>query len=78
MNIEPKVAAATWGAVLSALLVWVLETYAFHGSLPDPVNAAVQTLIPGIVAFVSGWLAQHVDRPAPTPATTEPKGTPAP
>jgi hypothetical protein len=61
--IETKVTAATVGAVLSSLGVWALQTFVFHGDLPLPVSVAVQTLVPGAVAFVSGYLARHTPRP---------------
>lgn len=61
--IEVKVSAATVGAVLSSLGVWALQTYVFRGDLPLPVMAAVQTLVPGVVAFAAGWLSPHTPRP---------------
>jgi hypothetical protein len=61
-RIEPKVTAATAGTVLSAAVVWVLTTYVFRGALPAPVEGVVDVLVPGAVAFVSGWLAKHATR----------------
>jgi hypothetical protein len=61
--IETKVTAATIGAAVSGLGLWALQTYVFKGELPLPVTAAVQTIVPAIVAFIAGWLAQHTPRP---------------
>lgn len=61
--LELKVSAASVGAVLSGLVVWALQTYAFRGDVPLPVDAAVQVLIPAAVALGAGWLAKHTPRP---------------
>lgn len=67
--IETKVTAATIGAAVSGLGLWALQTYVFKGELPLPVTAAVQTIVPAIVTFIAGWLAQHTPRPDLQPAT---------
>lgn len=66
--VEPKVKAASAGAAVTGLVLWALGTYAFHGAVPGPVDAAVLTLGPGAVAAVAGWWARHVDRPGEPPA----------
>jgi hypothetical protein len=60
--VEPKVVAASAGATIAALAVWALSTYVFHGAVPGPVDGAAEVVVPGIVAFVSGWLTRHLDR----------------
>lgn len=65
MTPEPKVLAATGGAVGTGIAVWVLQTFVFHGTLPVPLSDAVQVVAPAVVAFASGWLAKHVQRPEP-------------
>jgi hypothetical protein len=65
VNIEPKVKAATGGATAAAAVCWALTTYVFHGVLPVPVEALVNVAVPGVVAFLGGYLARHVDRPKP-------------
>jgi hypothetical protein len=65
---ETKVAAATTAAAvataLSNLVLWVLETYAFHGdAVPSAVSGAVQTLVIAGATFAAGWYAKHTPRP---------------
>lgn len=61
--IEYKVSAATVGAALASLGMWALQTFVFHGDLPLPVSVAVQVLVPGMVAFFSGYWTKHTPRP---------------
>ena len=61
--IEVKVSAATIASAVSGLGLWALQTYVFHGEVPLPVLAAVQTVVPAIVTFAAGWLAPHTPRP---------------
>jgi uncharacterized membrane protein YfcA len=63
MNVEPKVTAATSGAIVAAGVCWLLTQYLFHGVLPVPVEAVVDIVVPGVVAFLGGYLARHQDRP---------------
>lgn len=63
---EPKVVAASGGAVVTGMVVWALQSFAFHGDLPMPVSDAVQVFAPAVVAFIAGWLAKHANR-APVP-----------
>lgn len=58
-TVSPKVTAAGAGAAAAGLVTWVLQTYVFHGEIPVPVAGALDVLVPGIVAFVSGWLVRH-------------------
>lgn len=60
--VEPKVRAASSAAAVTGLVLWALGSYVFHGSVPDPVAAAVLTLGPGVAAAVAGWWARHVNR----------------
>lgn len=62
--IEVKVSAATIASAVSGLGLWALQTYAFHGEVPLPVLAAVQTVVPAVATFAAGWLAPHTPRPA--------------
>jgi len=61
--VETKVTAATIAAALTGVGLWVLQTYAFHGDVPLPVLAAVQTIVPAVVTFAAGYLAPHTPRP---------------
>ena len=40
----------------TALIVWAIQYYGFHGQLPGAVSAALYVLIPTTI----GWLASHV------------------
>lgn len=59
--IETKVQAATVGSALSAIIVWLLDAYAF-GDIPLVIQAAIGVLVVAIVTFVSGYLAPHTPR----------------
>jgi hypothetical protein len=61
--IEVKVSAATIATAASGLVVWALQTYAFHGDMPLPVSGFVQTVVPALVAFAAGYMARHTPRP---------------
>ena len=61
--VETKVAASTIAAALTGVGLWVLQTYAFHGDVPLPVLAAVQTIVPAFVTFAAGYMAPHTPRP---------------
>jgi hypothetical protein len=71
---EPKVKASTSaggaGAAVGAFLVWVLQTYVFHGDVPDPVVALLYLVGPAAVAAGSAWVAgrkaRHQFRLRPT------------
>jgi len=56
-----KVVAASTSGAVTALVVWLLSTYVFHGALPAAVNAAVQSLLPGITAGITGWWVRNVE-----------------
>jgi hypothetical protein len=62
---EPKVVAATGGSALAGLVMWLLDAYVFHGSVPGPVGTFVYITAPAVAALVAGWSAKHVDRGAP-------------
>lgn len=40
----------------TGLAIWCIQQYAFHGDTPLPVSAAMWTLIPTLI----GWLSTHV------------------
>lgn len=60
--IEYKVSAAAIATAVSGVVVWALQTYAFHGDLPLPVSAFVQTVVPALVALAAGYMAPHTPR----------------
>ncbi len=62
--VETKVTAATTAAVLSSLVVWALDEYAFPAdTVPGVVEAAVVLLVTGAVTFLAGYMAKHTRRP---------------
>lgn len=68
--VETKVKAAAFGAALAGVCVWALETYAFHGTVPLPIQALIDIAIPAIAAFGLGFSAKHTARTDPD-ATVE-------
>lgn len=60
--VETKVSAATLAAAASAFVVWLLRTYAFHGTLPPEVEAFASIAVIGVCTFAAGWLARHTPR----------------
>lgn len=65
---EPKVKAATAGAYLGLLAVLtVLQTVSGNldliSFLPDWLETFLIPLIPGLVAYVAGYVAKHAPRP---------------
>jgi hypothetical protein len=66
--VEAKVIAAAAGAgaggILSAFVLWLLNTYAFADHhTPAPVAAVVQLTVTVALAFAGGWNAPHTLRP---------------
>lgn len=60
--VERKVKAASSGAAVAGLVLWVLQVYVFAGDVPDPVVVAVGALVPAVVAWVAGYRAKHTPR----------------
>lgn len=61
--VERKVTAASAGAVITALLIWLFDTYVFNGTgTPEPVANFIQLGVLAGGTFVSGWLAKHTPR----------------
>lgn len=62
-QVEKKVQASTGAAAVSGLVLWVLGTYVFKGTVPDAVTTVVYVLVPAATAFAAGYLARHTPRP---------------
>ena len=60
--IETKVTAATMAAAVAGLVLWVLETYVFDGSVPEAVGAVVALAVPAVLTFLAGYQAKHTPR----------------
>lgn len=74
--VETKVKAATAGAAVAGLVVWLLEAYVFPGEVPQAVQAVVDVVVPGVVALAAGWWARHTPRPGAPPVEVD-KNPPA-
>lgn len=61
--VEAKVKSATAYAVVTAFVVWALGRYVFRGLVPGEVVDLVAFAVPGLAAFVGGYLAPHTPRP---------------
>ena len=61
--VERKVQASTGAAAVSGLVLWVLGTYVFKGTVPDAVTTVVYVLVPAATAFAAGYLTRHTSRP---------------
>lgn len=61
--VEPKVKAATAGAIFSSLAVWALDEYVFAGTVPGPVEAAIVLVVTGLATFAAGYWSRHAARP---------------
>lgn len=60
---ERKVTTSTVAAAVAGLVIWLLGKYVFKGAVPDPVVLAVNVLMPGILAFLAGYVTRHTHRP---------------
>jgi hypothetical protein len=63
--VEAKVKWGGAGAAVGGLVVWALETYVFHGSVPVPVQAFIDLAVPAGLAWVLGYAAKHTFRDDP-------------
>lgn len=70
--VERKVQASTVAAAVSGLTMWALGRYVFKGAVPDVVASWTYAIVPGLVAFVAGYLAPHTPRPSEPPVPPAP------
>lgn len=63
--VEAKVKRGGAGAALGGLIVWGLETYAFHDTVPVPVQACIDLAVPAALAWVLAYFAKHTFRDDP-------------
>ncbi|WP_052373133.1 hypothetical protein [Amycolatopsis taiwanensis] len=78
-KVEAKVKAASTAAAVTGLVLSLLGAYVFRGAVPEWVQALIDTVVTGGLAFVAGWLAKHTPRtiaPPPAPVTPAPPPTP--
>lgn len=57
-----KVVAASTSGGATALVVWLLSTYVFHGALPAVVDGFVQSVVPLMVSGVTGWFVRNAEQ----------------
>lgn len=70
--VETKVKATTTAAAVAGAVVWVLDTYVFGGDTPAPVDLLIYLAVPGIAAFVAGYVTRHTRRSDPDAMKTAP------
>src|SRR6266568_7768691 len=63
--VAPKTSAACASAAVSGAVLYVLQTYAFKGAVPDGIASLIYVAVPGVVAFAAAWAAPHQDRVPP-------------
>jgi hypothetical protein len=59
--VSPKVYAASIGAALTTVVLYLVETLG-HVDLPIPVEGAVLTILVGLATFVAGYLPEDPQR----------------
>lgn len=64
---HPKVKAGGGSAALAGLIVWLANHYWLHHGVPAPVTAAIYVIVPGVMAFIGGWLVKHEPQHASHP-----------
>ena len=65
--VAPKTQAAGVSAAVAGAALYLLQTYAFKGSVPAGVESLIYAIVPGVVAFAAAYLAPHQVRPGDTP-----------
>lgn len=68
--VEPKVQAAGLAGTAAGVIIWVLQAYAFSGAVPAGLVSLIYAAVPGLLAFVAGYLVPHQSRPSDTPVIT--------
>lgn len=53
---ETKIVYASGGAAVVGLLLWLLGTYVFGGDVPAPLAGFLEFFIPGVVAYIAGYV----------------------
>ena len=74
--IEAKVQAGGLSAVAGGIIVYLLQTYAFKGTIPAGIVSLIYAVVPGLLALAGGWLAPHTSRTPPAPKPSSVTTTP--
>lgn len=53
------VQGSTVGGALAGLILWALQAYVFHASVPGAVETAVTIIVPGACTGVASWFARE-------------------
>jgi hypothetical protein len=61
-KVETKVKAASTAAAITGLVLSLLGSYLFKGSVPEWAQAVIDTVVAGGLTFTAGWLAKHTPR----------------
>jgi len=56
------VQAGGLSAVAGGITVYLLQTYAFKGTIPAGIVSLIYAVVPGLLALAGGWLAPHTSR----------------
>lgn len=56
---------STIAGAVSGLVLWILQTYAFHAAVPGAVETACLIVIPAAVTGISSLFTRHRAAPAP-------------
>ena|SRR6266700_2822287 len=61
--VAPKTSAAGLSAAVSGAVLYLLQTYAFKGTVPDGIASLIYVAVPGVLAFAAAYMAPHQSRP---------------
>lgn len=62
-NLTDVRAVSAYALAIAGLLIWVLQTYVFHGDVPGPVATAIAALVPAAVGYVATHVALNKTPP---------------
>lgn len=74
--IEAKAQAAGAAGVVAGVIIWVLQTYVFKGTINAGLVSLIYAATPGVLALAAAYAAPHTPRPTPQPPATQPPGAP--
>ncbi len=65
-----KVVAATLGAAVATIVIWILNSYVLKSPLPEAVAGAVTVIVTTLVTFLAGYFTSPAAADQIVPATT--------
>ena len=75
--LEAKAQAAGVSGAVAGILIWVLQTYVFKGTLNPGVVSLVYAAVPGALALAGAYLAPHTPRTVPAIGGIRPPDPPS-